>query len=415
MRKVIILKEVTDSMFDIERLRIPEIESRGYEVEVWSLESLCYPTVEVKRNFNIDAVQCNLKFIQDKWEYKKLLHLNRKAIFFDMMGQMRNYPNKRWMRVQLAKEKCQYYIFFFNPLLSTVSSNIEKNKDVVSEDIILNDTAIKKCKAVTVINNIKKAGLFSYIKMQLQKRIIDKYCDNILESYLPKKIFLSTSKNKISVPAVYWKASVVYTHSWDYEQYLSERDNIGQYKENMIVFIDNAITHHPDWNYTSIKVFETEDLIGKYYSDMCHFFDRVEEKYGSSVVIAAHPRSSYKGNEFGDRKIIMNRTHELIANAQIVLTSLSASISYVTLYQKPFILIDNDEVRNMSSNYKIAYESFFNKGRLMVEDVDNLNLEDYVVDDVTLMQEYVRNYVVEDMVDKNKKMWEIVFDNISQD
>jgi len=53
------------------------------------------------------------------------------------------------------------------------------------------------------------------------------------------------------------------------------------------------------------------------------------------VVIAAHPSSTYNNSEFGDRTIIINKTAQLIKDADIVLLHESTSHIFAILFDKP--------------------------------------------------------------------------------
>ena len=69
----------------------------------------------------------------------------------------------------------------------------------------------------------------------------------------------------------------------------------------------------------------------------------MEEKYQIPVVIAAHPKSEYKGDEFNGRTIIKYKTNELIYLSQIVILHASNAISYVVLGDKsPVFITTND-------------------------------------------------------------------------
>ncbi len=411
MQKLVILMESIDCEFDIDRLRLPEIESRGYCIEVWALTRLCFPHVNL--NIHITRERYPIRYIQSKKECRKRLRDNKDAIFFDMLGVMKNYPIKRWMRMWLSKARCRYYLFFLNAVLNVDAlSDMPQNVDTMTEEL-----HPKENKVITIAKNIRRLGLFSYIKIWLRENIINPLERRLLKIYLPKKIFLGTQENRRAVPDVYKDVPIIYTHSWDYEQYLSDKDGIKKYGEKIITFIDSAATHHPDDKYKGCKPFANEEEIEKYYRNMCDLFEKVERVCNCSVVVAAHPRSNYQGNEFENRKIVKGKTHELIANSILVITPRSTALTYVMLYKIPFILAERKTPKYYNKNQKLQLqslisESFFGKKAIFIGEFENIDVVDYIIDSKVAMDRYVSKFVIEDTVDQNKKFWEIVFEHM---
>lgn len=411
-QKIIFLKEVTDSNFDIDRLRLHEIENRGYSVEVWSLDELCFPGIKQKRRI-VNEEYC-LRYVETKREFLRLLSANRNAVFFDMLGEMKRQPNKQWIRLQLAKRKILFYLFFLNPVPHINQFNI-KNREIISKEVEENDIIKKQAKIIVIFNNIRRLGLSKWIYFVIKGKIVDKWNNRIYTKYPPRGIFLSTRLSYGAIPEVYRKTPIVYTHSWDYEQYLDEKASISKYSEPIITFIDGAATHHPDFVYLGKQVYQGEDAVQKYYQDMCAFFDKIEKRFGFPVVIAAHPRSDYKGNEFGGRQIIKGKTHELIANAKLVLSTFSTAVSYIVIYEKPFMFIDNVLSKEISNDCKRAFEIIFKKERVLVEEHEQFILDNFIVNIETEKDEYMENYIIDSSVDKTKKFWDLVFENVEWD
>ena len=108
------------------------------------------------------------------------------------------------------------------------------------------------------------------------------------------------------------------------------------------VFLDDAQTHHPDVILASLAPLDVE----KYHKSMRTFFDKVERETGMEVLIAAHPRPNYEGyfDKFGNRKIIQGKTIDLVANSSMVLMHFSASVSFAILFDKPIMIVTNDEL-----------------------------------------------------------------------
>lgn len=111
-------------------------------------------------------------------------------------------------------------------------------------------------------------------------------------------------------------------------------------KEKYIVFSDIYFPLHPDYKYL-LGVKNNIDP-ERYYRQMRDLFDKIESQYNLPVIIAAHPKSAYKGDEFGGRKIIKYKTDNLIANSEAVLFHYSCTLSYVALFNKPIAFIHSN-------------------------------------------------------------------------
>lgn len=135
----------------------------------------------------------------------------------------------------------------------------------------------------------------------------------------------------------------------DYEEYVWGEKKVPNVSVPYTVFIDSYFPLHPDiLNLTSKKGISATE----YRDLMKRFFDYWEEKYSTPVVIAAHPKSKYKGDEFGHRTIIKGKTPLLIENARMVITHESASLSYITLSDKPFVVVYPGSYKKCPAQYR---------------------------------------------------------------
>ena len=84
----------------------------------------------------------------------------------------------------------------------------------------------------------------------------------------------------------------------------------------------------------------------EYYKGLDRFFSALEKKYGTEVVIAAHPKTNTSVKSFGSRKIYRLCTAELVKDAEFVISHHSTSLSYAVLNYKPCIFIYTNEMEN---------------------------------------------------------------------
>lgn len=103
------------------------------------------------------------------------------------------------------------------------------------------------------------------------------------------------------------------------------------------VFLEEGVTGHRDFTLLGMEPVPEEP----YLDLMRHLFDRIEERTGLRVVVAAHPNSVYSSGSkgFGDREIVHGRTVELVAESKLVIAHVSTAVSFAVLFRKPLLLV----------------------------------------------------------------------------
>lgn len=207
--------------------------------------------------------------------------------------------------------------------------------------------------------------------------------------------------------------SVILANSFEYSKCLKFNDNHIKTKKNICVFLDEAATHHPDFNLLN-KSAPDEQI---YYNQMNSFFDFIESETELEVIIAAHPRSNYifKEKKFSNRKIIKNQTLNLVASSKLVIAHLSTSISFAVFFEKPIVFLQIPG---------LPIDSGMN---LMVETISHslgkwpINLSDkkYRIDpsffkcNVNLYQDYLNHYLRNNS-DHKQAAWETIVSSIKK-
>lgn len=124
-------------------------------------------------------------------------------------------------------------------------------------------------------------------------------------------------------------------------------------KGDYIVFSDVFFPLHPD-----IKYFHgvKKEMDARHYQNiMTEYFDYLENKYKMPVIIAAHPKATYKGNEFGNRKIIKYKTCDLIRNCKFVTMHFCNSTSFAVLADKPIAYVFTNDYLCVPSHKRGLY------------------------------------------------------------
>lgn len=391
--------------YDFSKLGIDFWEKEGYCVEVWCLAEIIYSNVAGEKRNDM------IYFSHYRTLATQLLK-ERRSIFFDYLGAVAF--NNLMIRVLIVLAHIKSYPFFRDPVLAPENSGI---------GIIENEDS-KSGFCARMLKKLKSEGVLSlldYLKEHLsyrrKKYLVLLISKCILPINKPEIIFLSAMKNSLYLPQCYKKCHIEYLHAWDYEKYLIEEsksdiDVIA--KKKHIVYIDEAIVNHPDYQYSGMKNEYAQDKNEKkYYDSICDFFAYLEGIYGCPVIIAAHPRSNYSGNEYGNRKVIKNKTLELIKSSLLVLTMLSTAINYVILYKVPFILVRDDIIFKNEGYRKMfeAWEKYFQiEAYNFSEDAGKLKeINSYVcMPDNKIYEAYKREYIISKQDNINISYWEKV-------
>lgn len=134
----------------------------------------------------------------------------------------------------------------------------------------------------------------------------------------------------------------VVAHALDYDLYLKDRaatePDVDVPQCAYAVFVDQAGPFHPD----AIFLGRTPPVsIEDYYPALVSFFERIEQEMGLQVVVAAHPRSYYDRlpDYFKGRRVIRDKTLQLVKDASMVLMHDSTTINFVVLHRRPAMFL----------------------------------------------------------------------------
>lgn len=202
-------------------------------------------------------------------------------------------------------------------------------------------------------------------------------------------------------------------HSSDYDLYLKETGNPCAVRPQA-VFIDEFLPFAHD------SLFDGRGSImsaEKYYLLLNRFFDRVEEKTGLKVVIAANPRSNYDDlpDYFNGRKHVRGQTINLIRESQLILAHRSTAVSFANLYEKPVVfmtcsdldkLFDGSQIREMAR--------WFGKEPISMENGHDINWKAELTVSKSHYDHYRRAYI-KTQGSLELPFWEVVANQLKQD
>ena len=344
-RKVIYIRYLPLTAHIEQEFYFNALIKNGIEVEYWDISAL-YPFIPQ----NLENYQSCLKIKQVYFnsfsELEKQIEQNKNALYWSIMTlEMRLW--KLWLLFN--KYNCKKVVLAHLPIAfgSSVGSTNKK---------------------------YKLKTLFIRLKYFIIKNIF-KY--KIVKGY--EYVFLGGSEGWRTIglcgDIIINQCGVYKIHSIDYDKYIQRISKQNKENNNYIVFLDQYLPFHPD---NAICGLTPPDSI-EYYTALNNIFNVIELKYNMPIVIAAHPKAiRYKDKNYYDgRKVIFNKTEELILSSNLVILHNSTSVSTAIMANKPMLYLSMNciEKVNKTFNDTIKYLSnLFCSSCLCVEDsiIDDL-------------------------------------------
>ncbi len=297
----------------------------GYEVEIWSLVHIQYDRElkEPKYLFRDNEV----KYFNKVENFESEIQRNDpKATVFLLYPSLGENTRTGYMiRRFIKKHGFRYCDYFFPPVL--LSAYKEELSDIwsITRYYLRNIRNIDKLRQL----------FFSFL-------------------YPPEYVFIEARANVRQLANKYDVLNghrLKYINTQDYDRYLMEdmttdvlfleQENLE--RDNYIVFVDQAFTHHSDIVNEGIKVAVTEDVYGK---EIRQLFDLIERQTNMEIVVALHPKAEYLNDTiFGGRKMVHGETRKLIKYCSFVICNSSTVISYIMLYKKDLLLYTTEQVK----------------------------------------------------------------------
>lgn len=397
MRIIYIFERRHHYNYDDKIFPITQFEQQGFEVEVWSLVNWTFNNVDVP--LNVDKTG--------------------RGIYIDNSNDF----NSNMMRVR--GEKCVFIIF---PYHAYTSISAQVRKRIIKE----NHYFFNMCESIAFTNkeysDISKNRIlfvmYQEIKFLLYCIIRGKKITQIsyLEHWYPliyksTKNFLTVNECMRSFPnkfEILSKRNLVINSS-DYSTYL-ENKNV-QFEENLknkIIFVDQYLTGHSDFKKLGMKEPIPNEVL--YFKECNNFFRILEEKYGAEVVIAAHPKAEYRGDEFSGRRIIYGQTLNLIKHGKLILLTDSTAYGITCYQKKDFIIFASCQLVNGILWEEIVNLSKFFKSEICImSDVKAGNdIKQYINRYNENYDRFVKTYVLSPNGIDDKKISDVIIENVNE-
>lgn len=369
------------------------------EIEIWSLVKIHYQgKAKIPKYFFRDY---NVKYFDAFSDFKDdIRRQNRKSVIFIIYPSLGENSRTGYnIRYYIKKNGFRYCDYFFPPLVN----NSRYDFDSIS---FINRYYLRNIKN----RNMLKQLFFSII-------------------FPPKYIFINAFGNRSMIANKYDllnKDRLIYINTPDYDKFLVQneaRDLDVIRKENLIkneyiVFLDEAYTHHSDIVNEGLSTGVTEDVYGK---EIRKLFDLIESKTKMEVVIALHPKAEYKDSYmFGGRKMIHGESRTLIKYSNFVIFDYSTAISYIMLYKKNIFMYTTNQLRKNMGGLVPPWQQWFAKslGCKVLNISNNIPenlMEKYLfrVNDAT-RKKYIKEYVCSRKCNRKEISSHIIYDCIKR-
>lgn len=332
--------------------------NRGWQIEVWCL-------IGMNPDINIKKTPPNVRL--DKAEYVRYIDTQKE--FIDCLSRIDNpktfflcYPyegyneNSYFIRKELHKRNFKFANITYSPgmseaLLQKIPFSIVRGMRAFIWQFVL----APGCFFLQWLKSLCSDPLS-------KKKLIRCWCRFVGPLLYPSYCnFLTTELAYYNLPQPFskWVENNILVHTTTYSEFLKGNLNSSvNDDEKYIVFLDQGLINRDEVFLATggeLPIRNSE----AYISDLCNLFSKLEQEYECEVVIAAHPKSAYESGTFGDRKILLGKTPELIRNAKLVINQFSAAFFLAILYKKDFIEIYTKEMwLTPRKTYKDCYNSF---------------------------------------------------------
>lgn len=397
IRKIIFLVQWPVTSYEEKAWKFEYLRSQGFEVLVFDLS----PLLSLKSLSSTNILnRLEGEYIYKIDSYRKLSEMLERessgSIFLDYIANHSNVTYKFEKIYRTLKSKNCNYIVVSSGAMPVMS--YEKN---VSGNI-------KK-----ILTKIKKAFNIFLLTEFILCKIIIFFTKHKVVYPMPWRIFGGTGSEVMQLFVKNRnldKNAIIPINSFDYDSYVYSLRSIsydGTPKDDFCVFLDEAITDHPDFDLLGIDYISKDE----YFSSMNRFFDLIESMMGLKVVIAAHPRSSYEltPEVFGGRTILKGQTAALVVKSKLVVMHMSTSVSFAILANKPVTVVKTSGIANNFYLDKLVDNMATNIGTKSVNiDSDELSLN--ILSSKINDQKY-ENYLYKYIKSRNAQelpVWEIV-------
>ncbi len=249
------------------------------------------------------------------------------------------------------------------------------------------------------LKSIKIKDLFYFFLKFLKflyKKIVFYLFSVKLDIFFYNGIFEKKNSNKISK-----KSIGLFTR--DYDRYLKENNNNSSrlVKEDYILFIDMGYPIPYDNYFSEEKPVTSAE---EYNNAMLKLLNSVQKYFQKKIVVALHPRSNK--TSFNNFESYKGQTDHLVKHSYFVVAHDSLSLQFVALWNKPCLLLyNNDMINRLTKKKEINW--FIEKMNLQSLNIDKFDNDeikskiDFI--NMNLKKNYYEKFINEFIIDHHVK------------
>lgn len=180
-----------------------------------------------------------------------------------------------------------------------------------------------------------------------------------ISSWKPIFNFINGAGDYFPCVRIAGKSTIRNIHAYNFDEYIKDPDkNLDDHA--YILFIDEALGIHPEEGLMNIH--HSDSDIQNYRRNLQTLFNELENQTGKKVIIAAHPKAEYKGNEFGKREIIQFRTYDLLKHCSFFIQHWSTVSNMGIFFKKPMLITYSDVVDKeyLGTTWRKLLKKYFN-------------------------------------------------------
>jgi hypothetical protein len=183
------------------------------------------------------------------------------------------------------------------------------------------------------------------------KKALHFFRRNLLLIFMPNKVVVGGTEEVDRLRRDYPRVTKrVLANSSDFSNSIGLKEIVAS-GESKAVYLDIGFPGFPsDFSLEKVLTNVNSD---NWYSALSNFFELVERFLGNTVKISAHPKHYGRDHTrfFGSRIVLCGNSVLEVRNSELVISTISTSVSYAVSFQKPLILVISDEIINDKNAY----------------------------------------------------------------
>lgn len=391
-RRIVLLLSQALDYRNYDRFGVELFQNEGWEVEVWDITPMLFPTV--------------WKRMEKEGKTDVLFLGHRQVFFFDQLIALYDtfQPDVLIDHAQNAEIKYKKFLKYIG------------ETEVFILFSVIGFVPLPERTTATYVKNIVR-----YL-LNIKSTLVNAYTVAVGKLYSRtvklnmERIFWLTSgthliDNLLSQRGMY-PENIIYAHNYDYDFILRSKERVDESPQDYFAFLDEDYYDHIDLVYSGMKPPVTQE---RYFRAIRKFLSFTEKQFGLSGKICLHPRSRYlinNRNYFSPFEVNMGKTVEMIRHCKFIVCHSSAALQLAVLYGKPIIFITTDELNanNWFGKFINNYAATFGKEPINIDaDLNQIDWEDALSIHRDRYEAYIDKYVKKGGT-KDEHLWKIVSD-----